>query len=101
MLSKVKDVRQYIKRFIVKDKLNYGKVYALFEKDPEYYPLLKKMLKLKKVNVSPSPGKPGKETKKLKDKHHKKKKVNDENQPITTNNENQPIATNNENNNKR
>jgi hypothetical protein len=88
MLSKVKDVRQYIKRFIVKDKLNYEKVYALFEKDPEYYPLLQKMLKLKKINVSPSPGKPGKETKKSKDKRHKKKKVNDENQPITANNEN-------------
>lgn len=82
MLSKVKDVRQYITRFVMKDKLDYNKIYTLFEKDPEYYSLLKKMLKLKKIDISPSPNNSKRKTKDPKENHNKRKVVNDENQPI-------------------
>lgn len=85
MLSKVKDVRQYITRFVVKDKLDYNKIYTLFEKDPEYYSLLKKMLRLKKINISPSPNSTKRKAKDPKENHHKRRKVNDENQPIIEN----------------
>lgn len=38
ILSKVKDVRPYIKRIVTKDKINYDKVYKIFERRQDFYP---------------------------------------------------------------
>ena len=78
MLSEVKDVRSYIKKIVVKDRINYDIVFSLFQKNPVYHQTLKTMWKIKNQIMTPSP-------KKSKKKMLKDSKVNKENKSKVAN----------------
>jgi len=69
MLSKVKDVRKYVKRMVRKDKISYGIVNSLFANKPEFKEILKKISAIRNCKKSPN----------------KSIKNNKENQPIVAN----------------
>ena len=69
MLSKVKDVRKYVKRMVRKDKISYGVVNSLFANKPEFKEILKKISAIRNCKKSPN----------------KSIKNNKENQPIVAN----------------
>lgn len=52
-LSKVGDVRKYIKRFVKKDRIDYESLFSAFEKKPDLHHYIRKILGIKRAPLSP------------------------------------------------
>lgn len=63
MLSKMRDVRKYVKRMVKKDKIDYNIINSLFKNKPEFKEILKKISVIK--NYKKSPKKDNKENRQM------------------------------------